>query len=57
MMSHIASYSRPSLLDKTPYEMMEFYYGRKVCDALNLTYIKPDAVTLNASIWNKKEDE
>ena len=57
MMSHIASYSRPSLLDKTPYEMMEFYYGRKVCDALNLTYIKPDEVTLNASIWNKKEDE
>ena len=56
MMSHIASYSRPSLLDKTPYEMMKFYYGKDVCDALNLTYIEPDKVTLNASIFSNKED-
>ena len=57
MMSHIASYSRPSLMDKTPYEMMEFYYGRSVCDALKLTYIEPDKVTLNSSIWSGKEAE
>ena len=29
MMDHINSYSRPSLGNKCPYEMMEFLYGEK----------------------------
>ena len=54
MMSHINSYSRPGLNDKTPYEMFAFLYGQ---DALNqllhllcLTVIPPDNIVLKSSI-------
>lgn len=56
MMSHIDSYRRPSLLNRTPYEMLAFFYEESLCKALNLTMISPDHVTLNPSIWNKTEE-
>ena len=55
MMDHINSYKRPSLGNKTPYEMMAFLYGEKVCRLLGLRLIPPDKVTLNRSIFNRKE--
>ncbi len=54
MMSHINSYSRPSLNDKTPYEMFAFLYGQDLLDRLLhlvcLTVIQPDDITLKRSI-------
>ena len=55
MMDHINSYKRPSLGNKTPYEMMAFLYGENVCHLLGLRLIPPDEVTLNRSIFNRKE--
>lgn len=54
MMSHINSYSRPILNDKTPYEMFAFLYGSSSLDRLLrllcLTQIPPDQIILNASL-------
>ena len=54
MMSHINSYSRQSLHDKTPYEMFAFLYGNEALDSLLrllcLTVIPPDDITLKPSI-------
>ena len=54
MMSHINSYSRPSLHDKTPYEMFAFLYGDEALDSLLrllcLTIILPDDIILKPSI-------
>ena len=54
MMSHINSYSRPSLHDKTPYEMFAFLYGDGALDSLLrllcLTIIVPDDIILKPSI-------
>ena len=55
MMSHINSYARPSLGNKTPYEMLVFLYGECVCKALNISRIPADKVTLNPSIFQQKE--
>jgi hypothetical protein len=57
MMNHINSYSRPSLGNKSPYEMMEFLYGKKTVNLLGMKYIHPDDVTLNKSIFHKKMTE
>ena len=54
MMSHINSYSRPSLHDKTPYEMFAFLYGNEALQSLLrllcLTIVPPDDITLKPSI-------
>lgn len=55
MMDHINSYARPSLGNKSPYEMMEFLYGSKILKLLVCRLITPDDVTLDKSIF-KKED-
>ena len=51
MMNHINSYGRPSLGDRSPYEMMSFMYGERILDLLHCHRIAPDDVTLNASIF------
>ena len=53
MMSHINSYKRYSLNNKSPYEVTEFIWGKELLQALHIKYIKPDEVTLNNSIFNK----
>ena len=54
MMSHINSYSRPALNDKTPYEMFAFLYGQDMLDRLLrlvcLSIVPPDEITLKRSI-------
>lgn len=44
--SHINSTPRESLNGKTPYEMMEFLYGREIIELLNIKQIKRDEVIL-----------
>lgn len=56
MMDHINSYSRPGLGNKCPYEMMKFLYGENVVRLLGMKRIPPDEVTLNKSVFQKKED-
>lgn len=56
MMSHINSYSRPILADRTPYEMFAFLYGQdtlhKLLHLLCLSEIPPDLIFLNRSIFS-----
>jgi Transposase and inactivated derivatives, IS30 family len=52
MMSHINSYARPELLDKTPYEMFDFHYGKEILDLLDMTRIKPNDIVLKPSLLN-----
>lgn len=51
LLSHINSYSRPSLQDKTPYEMFEFLYGKQALCSLmalcQLSVISPDDIILS----------
>lgn len=56
MMNHINSYKRVSLGNRTPYEMMEFLYGKTVCKALGLKLIPADEVTLKDTIFKRAED-
>ena len=56
MMDHINSYSCPGLGNKCPYEMMKFLYGENVVRLLGMKRIPPDEVTLNKSVFQKKED-
>ena len=44
--SHINSTPRESLNGKTPYEMMEFLYGKEIIELINIKQIKRDEVIL-----------
>ena len=50
MMSHINSYSRKKLGNKSPYEVFEFQYGRKILDAFHLQKIPADEIILNPEL-------
>lgn len=50
MMSHINSYSRKKLGNKSPYEVFEFQYGRKILDAFHLQKIPADNVILSPEL-------
>jgi IS30 family transposase len=56
MMDHINSYTRESLGNKSPYDMLEFLYGSEVLDLLGCHRISPNDVTLNRSIFRKESD-
>jgi len=53
MVNHINSYKRPSLGDKSPYEMLAYMYGDKILSLLNCHIIAPDDVTLSPAIFRK----
>lgn len=55
MMSHINSYCRPSLGNKTPYEMMSFLYGSRIPELFGILKIAPNEVTLKPSIFHKED--
>lgn len=57
MMDHINSYRRISLGNRSPYEMFEFMYGRKILDLFECHLIPPQEVTLNKSIFRKDGDQ
>lgn len=54
MMSHINSYSRPGLNDKSPYEAFAFLYGQSVLNSLlylcSLSIIEPDSIVLTPAL-------
>ena len=50
MMSHINSYSRKKLGNKSPYEVFEFQYGRKILDAFHLQKIPADEIILSPKL-------
>ena len=50
MMSHINSYRRPILGDKSPYELFEFTYGQIVLEVFGLKFIADDDIVLIPSL-------
>ena len=50
MMSHINSYSRQKLGNKSPYEVFEFQYGREILDAFHLRKIPTDEIILSPEL-------
>jgi len=56
MMDNINSYCRESLGNKCPYDMFSFLYGENILNLLGCHKIAPNDVTLNSSIFKKKEE-
>lgn len=50
MMSHINSYGRAILGDKSPYDLFEFTYGRIVLEVFELRRIDPDDIILKPTL-------
>lgn len=50
MMSHINSYARKKLGNKSPYEMFEFQYGKELLDAFHLQKIPADEIILSPEL-------
>ncbi len=50
METHINSYRRKSLQNKTPYEMFEFTYGAEICSLLRLTKVDSNDVILKPKL-------
>ena len=50
MMSHINSYSRKKLGNKSPYEIFEFQYGKKLLNAFHLQKIPADEIILSPGL-------
>ena len=50
MMSHINSYARKKLGNKSPYEVFEFQYGKKILDIFHLQKIPADEIILNPEL-------
>lgn len=53
MMDNINSYKRPELGDKSPYEMFEFYYGKKILDLLKVNPVNPNDIILKPELMNQ----
>lgn len=50
VLSHVNSYSRPGLNDKTPFELFEFTYGSNILKALGIRRIPANDITLKPSL-------
>ena len=50
MMSHINSYSRKALGNKSPYELFEFLYGKDLLDLFGIKKIPADEITLTPDL-------
>jgi len=53
MMSHINSYSREKLNDKSPFDMFSFLYGHSILQKLGLRKIPPNEILLKPSLLKK----
>ena len=51
MMSHINSYARPNLGNKSPYDVFAFQYGRDILDVFGLKKIPADEITLTPKVF------
>ncbi len=54
MMSHINSYERPILGNKSPYDVFAFQYGEDVLKILGLKRIPPDEIILSPKVFDQK---
>lgn len=54
MMSHINSYARPNLGNKSPYDVFAFQYGRDILDVFGLEKIPADEITLSPKVFELK---
>ena len=52
MMSHINSYRRTTLGDKSPYQLFEFYFGRETLDIFRLQPLFPDDIILTPALFH-----
>ena len=50
MMSHINSYARKKLGNKSPYEVFSFQYGKEILDAFHLQQIPADEIILSPDL-------
>ena len=50
MMSHINSYSRKKLNDRSAYQMFSFFYGKDALDCLNIRSINANEITLKPEL-------
>lgn len=53
MMSHINSYARKKLNDRSPRSVFSFLYGEKILIKLDSKLIKPNEIILNPSLLNE----
>lgn len=53
MMSHINSYRRKKLNDKSPYEIFALIYGKETADLLGIKEIPSDEITLKPSLFKQ----
>jgi len=53
MMSHINSYSREKLGDKSPFDVFCFLYGHDTLEALGQVRIPPNEILLKPSLLKK----
>ncbi len=53
MMSHINSYSRKKLNDKTPIELFNFLYGSNISEQFDIVKIESNDVTMSKDIFKK----
>ncbi len=51
MMSHINSYARPKLGNKSPYDVMAFQYGEKVLETFGIRKIPADEIILSPKLF------
>jgi len=54
MMSHINSYGRPELEDRTPYAVFRFYHGQAALNKLGITYVRPNDIILRPSLLKEQ---
>lgn len=53
MMSHINSYSRAKLNDKSPHKLFNFLYGQGILEKLGLKIIPPNEIILTPSLLKR----
>ena len=53
MMSHINSYKRKDLGDKSPYDLVLFMYGEEILRKLSIIHVDPDNVCLQPSLLTR----
>jgi IS30 family transposase len=54
MMSHINSYSREKLNDKTPFDLFGYLYGFDILEKMNILKIPPNEIILKSSLLRRK---
>ena len=54
--SHVNSYKRKKLNDKSPIDLVSFFHGDKILSVFDLTPIPPDEITLSTALLRMKEE-